>query len=87
MNTPNPSTKAMGVCPQCARQVEIGSLVGAKLGGAAVGAYVGDRATDHWLGVLAGALIGGAIGHVIDKAVLPSCPMCRVALEIANVMI
>jgi outer membrane lipoprotein SlyB len=82
MSTRNPRDKATGVCPQCAQEVEIGTLVGAKIGGATLGAFVGDRTTDHWLG----ALVGGAIGHVIDKAVLPSRPMCRVALEVANAM-
>jgi hypothetical protein len=87
MSTTNPTNDAIGVCPQCAQQFEIGARVGAKIGGAALGAYVGNRATEHWLGVLAGAVIGGVVGHVIDRTVLPTCPTCRVALEVLATVI
>lgn len=71
----------VGVCPKCAEEFDLGMRVGAKLGGAAVGALLGGAKSD-WRGVLVGALIGGAIGHIVDEEVLPSCPRCRVALEI-----
>lgn len=87
MSAATPKNIPTGICPRCNQQVEIGQMVGAKIGGAALGAYFGDRATDHWLGVIFGAVLGGAIGHVIDKAVLPVCPTCRLALEILDAMI
>lgn len=87
MSTAHPTNDAIGTCPQCARQFELGARLGAKIGGAALGAYVGKRATEHWLGVLAGSVIGGVIGHVIDRSVLPTCPACRVALEVLATVI
>ncbi len=80
-------TAALGICPQCGEETEIGTLVGAKIGGAAAGAIAGGYATDHWVGVLVGVAVGAAIGHVIDEKVLPTCPGCRVALEVVNVML
>lgn len=77
----------LGICPQCGDQSEIGTVVGAKIGGATAGAIAGGFATDHWFGVLVGATVGAAIGHVLDEQVLPTCPACRVALEVVNVML
>jgi outer membrane lipoprotein SlyB len=77
----------IGVCPKCGEQTDLGSRVGAKVGGVALGAVLGGCSTRHWLGVPLGALLGAAIGHVIDEEVLPSCSQCRVALEIIDAVL
>lgn len=73
----------VGVCPKCDEKIEVGTVVGVKLG-AALGALVGGGATDRWLGAAAGAVLGGVLGHYLDEVALPTCPSCRVALEIID---
>lgn len=75
------------ICPKCGEQTDLGSRVAAKVGGAVLGAALGGQSTRHWLGAPVGALLGGAIGHVIDEEVLPSCPRCRVALEVIDAVL
>jgi hypothetical protein len=45
---------------------------------------VGGSALKHPIAAIVGAGIGAALGHALDENVLPSCPSCRLALQIVN---
>jgi outer membrane lipoprotein SlyB len=77
----------VAVCPKCGEEFHFGERVGAKVGGAALGALVGGSASRHWLGAFIGAVLGGAVGHVVDEEFIPSCPTCRIALEVLDAVL
>jgi hypothetical protein len=93
-------TNMIGTCPECRQQFDLGQRVGAKVGGAAFGAALGyaacsgkvrggrrvqcDDTGARAFGTILGTVLGALLGHALDEHVLPSCPECRVALEIVD---
>lgn len=73
-------------CPTCHQTFRLGTRVGGKVGGLLLGAAVGGATKRPGL-MLAASLLGALIGHWADETVLSSCPECRVALQVVDLVI
>jgi outer membrane lipoprotein SlyB len=73
-------------CPTCHQTFRLGSRVGGKVGGLLVGAAVGGATKRPGLMLLA-SVFGALVGHWVDDKVLPSCPECRVALQVVDLVV
>jgi hypothetical protein len=74
----------VGLCKKCGHQQAVGERVMGKLGMAAALALVGGNATRNPFAALLGACVGAAVGHALDEHLLPTCPGCKVALQLVN---
>ncbi len=69
-------------CPNCSTSHDVGTAVGGKIAATLIGGAVGHAATRNPLIAVGTALLGLAIGEVIDREVVPRCPVCGVALQV-----
>ncbi|NRD45957.1 hypothetical protein [Corallococcus exiguus] len=73
------------ICKHCNHKETIGTRLGGKLGLGLAGALLGTAAVKKHPFVTLLCIGGGALlGHAIDTSVLPNCPSCKVALQVAN---
>ncbi|MBZ4419052.1 hypothetical protein [Myxococcus sp. RHSTA-1-4] len=79
---------AKAICTTCNHTQttdHLGARLGGKLGLAAAGIMLGATVAkkNPLLPILFG--VGGALlGHAVDTNVLPTCPSCRVALQLVD---